>query len=602
MRTLSHSLGLVLLMAAGPVTAFDKLTIDATLNPSAQTINGRVTVEFSVPDSNWEEVLFRLYSNFPCDSPSTRTDLPDNKPCGTEIHGVTVNGADVRNEAKIEGTDLDVPIPKANHSSGPLEITIDFATHISDTGMDYGRQADGYFLYGWFPMPAPRRGNEWLKIQYGPESELVGDCFDITAIIHVPDSLELVSPGIAHIDSTDGIRAYTCNLQESHDFPVCILPKGYESGTRTLDHIQLTIRYRPEDSVVLDTVAEQIGHTMAFMSENVGPYPFGELVVVIGGPWIRGGLELPRLILLERPRSRFAPALYRSLVVHETIHEWFYGILNSNQALDPWMDEAATEYFTERVIRDISGGEGDRFSYWGISASFQDMRRLAARSVWTLVPVTLRSEQYAEPFEYFNAVYDKGCLVVQTLVNHLNDTDRRRFWHDYYQQFSFRSPTPLDFVTLLAQYPPYSSVSHVQHILNSNEPIDYQVEDISIRETSRNDTILSDSAAERVSQYTTKVTCVFYHPLPLPVALRVEYLDGTARDTTIVPDPGYHTYSFVGSSPGQTAILDPYYQISLDVNLLNNSLSRQGGRGVALRLMSGLTFLLQSLFQSVWGF
>jgi hypothetical protein len=80
--------------------------------------------------------------------------------------------------------------------------------------------------------------------------------------------------------------------------------------------------------------------TNALRSEGVlaGVYPYGEFSVAqsAGGD----GMESPELIWLPREA---AGSHLRWLTFHETAHQWFYGLVGSDQALQPFADEAAAD-------------------------------------------------------------------------------------------------------------------------------------------------------------------------------------------------------------------------------------------------------------------
>ena len=80
--------------------------------------------------------------------------------------------------------------------------------------------------------------------------------------------------------------------------------------------------------------------TNALRREGVlaGVYPYGEFSVAqsAGGD----GMESPELIWLPREA---AGSHLRWLTFHETAHQWFYGLVGSDQALQPFADEAAAD-------------------------------------------------------------------------------------------------------------------------------------------------------------------------------------------------------------------------------------------------------------------
>jgi hypothetical protein len=81
------------------------------------------------------------------------------------------------------------------------------------------------------------------------------------------------------------------------------------------------------------------------MSALVGAYPYSIYRVAqsAGGY----GMESPGLIWIPKG---VASANIRYLVTHETGHQWFYGIVGSNQADEPYTDEAATDFLARYVL------------------------------------------------------------------------------------------------------------------------------------------------------------------------------------------------------------------------------------------------------------
>jgi hypothetical protein len=81
------------------------------------------------------------------------------------------------------------------------------------------------------------------------------------------------------------------------------------------------------------------------MSALVGAYPYGTFRVAqsAGGY----GMESPGLIWIP---TGVSSANVRYLVTHETGHQWFYGLVGSNQASEPYTDEATTDFLARYVL------------------------------------------------------------------------------------------------------------------------------------------------------------------------------------------------------------------------------------------------------------
>jgi len=73
------------------------------------------------------------------------------------------------------------------------------------------------------------------------------------------------------------------------------------------------------------------------------------------------------MIICTEPMSAEFPGLRDIVTIHEVVHQWFYGIVNSDQANTPFLDETVTDYFTERLVehcmaRAVSSVGGDGLS------------------------------------------------------------------------------------------------------------------------------------------------------------------------------------------------------------------------------------------------
>jgi hypothetical protein len=77
----------------------------------------------------------------------------------------------------------------------------------------------------------------------------------------------------------------------------------------------------------------------------LGPYPYRtyDVAQTAGG----FGMESPGLTWIP---TGVASANLPYLVAHETGHQWFYGIVGSNQATEPYADEAATDFVARHVL------------------------------------------------------------------------------------------------------------------------------------------------------------------------------------------------------------------------------------------------------------
>jgi hypothetical protein len=75
-----------------------------------------------------------------------------------------------------------------------------------------------------------------------------------------------------------------------------------------------------------------------------GKYPYPQFSVIQGGD---GGMEYPMATLITGGRNMGGLV---SVTVHEALHNWYYGVLATNEAKYPWMDEGFTTYAQNVVL------------------------------------------------------------------------------------------------------------------------------------------------------------------------------------------------------------------------------------------------------------
>jgi len=583
---------LFLVCCCGPVSGFDQIDLDVTLDHSSRTIAGVVQITFNSDKVESDSYRFRLYPN------RLRDNETDGRPI--KIDSVFIDSHDVTETIVIDETDLLIKEPDRLHALRSLSrnIEIYFATHLPEKRGRCGYWDGQYTLEAWFPMPAPWTDGTWLRVDYGRNAEPVADHYDIDVTLRLPDSLQVIAPGVRDSVIDEREKIISIVLHPAQDVPV-VIATGYEQHETECDGTTIKTFIRPEYAFASDTLTEVACRTITYMSDNVLPYPFDELVLVIGGFTVGGGLEMPRMVLLSPPENALYTRVHQTTMIHEVVHQWFFGIVASDQAREPWLDEAVTEYFTEKINRWMVVDRADFFSHFGFVLNQASVHRAVSRSVNDLLPIDLPADYYRRT-DYFRAVYGKGTLIMKTLTALMGSEKEKQFWQEYAARFRFQRPTRSDFIQMATAYLPTDDTSHTSDLISSVAPLDFAIESITtVRESSPTDSI-TDSISEEEA-YKITVTYTVRQPLSFPVDFRIEYLDGSAIDTILYTTTGRHELVFHHTSRPTCAMIDPLYKYAIDVNYLNNSLQLSGGEGSGPRLFSGVLFLVESLFSVLWG-
>jgi hypothetical protein len=351
------------------------------------------------------------------------------------------------------------------------------------------------------------------------------------------------------------------------------------------------VYFEEADAWMVESIQRWVQQTFEYMNEHVMPYPYPEFVTVVGGFFGGGALEQPQMIWMNKPRPAFLGAdWYRLETMHEAIHQWFYAVIASNQTDHPWMDESITEHFSGRVYDHYLAVDPDVFRSLGWQVTLADIHRIGGSAQYDLYPINLESYRYGWR-NYSTVVYMKGSRLLLTIEGLIGRDSVDAFWHEYADRYAFGHPTPSDFYTLADQYMRAEAGTAEKIISNVNRP-DFAVTDISSERR------VDDSG---IVTFASSVEYRIKNPLGPPVDIQMTFADGHVFDTTVDAYRGITTIKKEYPAPITLAVIDPDYQYAVDENFFNNSMSTGRLNGSGLRLFSGVTFMVESLFSYLWG-
>jgi hypothetical protein len=556
--------------------------IEASLEDSTRTITGHVTVTWYSVDSSYSDPHFRLWGNRVCEKLTKDADTASD--CSIIVDSVQIENHPISREVVVAGTDLVLSL-SIDSTLDSLTVQIWFRTVVPITADRFGFTGGNFLLDGWFPMPAPHRDGRWLVVNYDDESELVGDFYDFEATFTHSKDFQCIAPGRFKADTLENSIRDQFRLSPAHDF-VLLLGKEFKQKEYSNGQTRVTFHFLSRNEHAVDSTAQSVLYTLDWMAREVGPYPFDELVVVQTQFGIFGGVEYPQMYWQSEVSTGEYVRFDRNVAIHETVHQWFYGIFASNQAEEPWLDESITEYFAERISSDEAKGRPDQANIFGITSRASSDSRFRGHYYLPKLAITRSALDYSNR-DYYSVIYGKGPMIIKTIVGLLG-SEAPTFWHTYYQTQIFRHPTDRDFINLLNQFPPFSDRNDAAELIRTTDMIDYRIESLTSEQ-------VSDSEG-----YKSTVKIVAYNPLPYPVKFRLEFPTAEPFDTLIFPTPGQSELTFTRPEPVYSAYIDPDRVYAVDVNYLNNSYSREW-HGAAFRLFSGITFLVESLYSMFWG-
>jgi hypothetical protein len=301
---------------------------------------------------------------------------------------------------------------------------------------------------------------------------------------------------------------------------------------------------------------------MAFFNENIGVYPYKQYSVIQGGD---GGMEYGMCTLITGERS------FESLVgvtSHELAHTWFQFLMATNEGKHPWMDEGFTEYICTMAEVDVMNIDEQKY----FERAYKRYVRYALSGFEQ--PQSTHADRYEYNAAYGTSSYVKGAIFLRQLKYIIGEKAFRKTLHDYFNSWSFKHPTPNDFIRCAEKASGLELDWYLTDWTRTDNVIDYGIKSVEKKEQN------TEIVIERIGL------------VPMPTELEIEYADGeimkyyiplqmmrgekpTNKPIIVLKDWAwaYPTYSFLlnNNKEVKKITLDPELKVA-DINLDNNSL------------------------------
>ncbi|MBC7775011.1 MAG: M1 family peptidase, partial [Phycisphaerae bacterium] len=382
--------------------------------------------------------------------------------------------------------------------------------------------------------------------------------------------------------------------------------------------VQIRLLIAPEHAKLGPRYLHALKFALEYLDKHVGKYPYPSITVV-DPPFfaLRSGLmEYPTLITVGTFYGM--PSNIRvteSLVVHEFVHQYFMGMVASNEKEEAWLDEGFVTYFEDRIIDAAYGEKQSLMDVFGYRFDNRELTRLEYTTM-----ANPREGTVARPGWYFSdrnfksLIYSKTATTLRTVEALVGQEKMDQILQAYFEQWQFKHPKGADFMAVLkAELGTEQDTVFARQVYDLFETsiygavvLDYAVTHISndalptpqglfghnasaftYKDGSGNKPILSTVEVQRKGDW------VF------PVELLVTFEDGTTQTLHWSGEEGLKVFEFSGGLKVVSAQIDPQQKISLDVDLNNNSMTLQPETISLWKYAAKAVFWIQNLMQTI---
>ena len=329
---------------------------------------------------------------------------------------------------------LTLSLPQQLQPGSATTLNLNFRLNIpskSSTAI-FGYDFNQINLIDWYPFVVPRDAiNGWALHDPMPFGEhLVYDSSDIELNLKT-DAGVIVAASAPSEQNGEWTRyrlygARTFALSASDEFLVTDSAVG---------SVVIRSYYFDGYQAAAESILYSAVQAVSVYSAKFAPYPYETLAVVQAD--IHDGQEYDGLIFLASDfYGQFGGGAKNNLTtigIHEIAHQWWFGLVGNDQALEPWLDEALATY-SERIFYEYNYPRyGDW--WWQFRVDYFGGSGYVDTTIYN--GGTFRT--------YTNAAYLNGAHFMEDLRVRMGDDAFFRFLKDYASRYARGRATGYDF-------------------------------------------------------------------------------------------------------------------------------------------------------------
>jgi len=383
-----------------------------------------------------------------------------------------------------------VKLPAPLQPGGSVTISTPFRVKIPDGKFSrLGHSKQAYYITQWYPKPAVFDATGWHAMPYLTQGEFYSEFGSFDVSITLPANYVVGATGLlqdagerawmdslaaapysetqkfyldkqrvklnAFPPSSEGTKTIRYMQDRVHDFAWFadkrfIVRKSSVTLPRSGKSVTTWAMCTPKNALLWSDAVSYVDESVRFYSEHVGDYPYDACTAIDGTISAGGGMEYPMITVIGNMGDKQS---LDNVIAHEVGHNWFYGILGSNERDHAWMDEGMNSFLELRYMRMRYPGSGFSIGIPGLkkaASHLSDPHRAQSELAYRLnarrnldQSLSLSSDDFTST-NYGTCVYMKSALIMDHLMAYLGEEVMDKCLRAYYDEWSFKHPRPED--------------------------------------------------------------------------------------------------------------------------------------------------------------
>jgi len=503
---------------------------------------------------------------------------------------------------KDDHTVVQVHLPKPIPPDGYVQFKIKFHDQFPETLERTGWNRDFVLGGQWFPKVGVWWHGAWNCHQFHAYTEFFADFGVYDVKLTVPQYEVVGASGIevSNVNNLDGTKTVAYHGDDIHDFAWTASPHYMiynDTFQSSMGPVKLRFMMQPAHWSQAERHARIAKEAMERFDRWYGPYPYKTLTVVDPEPSSQAmGMEYPTFITggtsWLMPKGLLMP---ESVVEHEFGHQYWYGMVATNEFEDAWMDEGINQYTEAKVMDSIFGPPTSVLNVWGITAGELDEDRLLYLGVADLDPMAQDGWKYADNNSYGGITYGKTALVLLTLESVIGADTMRQAMHTYFMRYRFTHPTKEDFLKTIEEVSGKDLRWYFNQAVYGTQVLDDAILKISSVPVDWYKENLKEKKGE--TEYIDNVWIHRRENFIFPVEVEVKFDNGDKVREHWDGQDRWVRYQYRKKAKIESVEVDPDHKIQFDRNNFNNSRTAEANGAPARKLANYWTCIGQFFAQ-----
>jgi len=520
---------------------------------------------------------------------------------------------------KDDETVLQVSLVNPILPGSTVQYQTNFVSRLPRTIARSGWGSNDFFLWvHWYPklgvFEKDLEGNwGWNCHQFMRQTEFYGEFGVYDLELTTSDHLVVGASGCLDFekDNGDGTMTRKYHAEDVIDFAWAAYPY-FEVIKDKWKHVEITMLSPKEHRSLQPRFIKVLKHSLEYLEKHVGLYPYNTITIMdpplVG---LRNGF-------MEYPTFSTGGSFYgfpkgirtiESLIVHEFAHQYFMGILANNEKEEPWLDEGLVTYFEDRIMEEYYGEKCSLFDILGFKIGNSELSRVEYTGMGNP-----RESIVAQPGWKFKRytkelVYSKTGTTLQSIRRMFGQETMDALMQTYFEKFKFSHPRANDFITTVQEVISERHgvengevVSKLLHqALYTTAVCDYAVKSVRTSQVRsvQGLTGINGGNTNTSELIGTKSVVLVERKgdFIAPVEVRIEIVDGEIITKNWSGEDYVKQYIVEGEV--LSVHVDPQQKLQLDIDLNNNSFTKQKVNGPINKFSWKTANWLQNIFQTL---